>query len=176
MNKKINFLNEEGKEIFQINDGASIQITDGYAYDFAIRCHYVDEETFLLGKERTNFLEFAKQCKAKGRIFKPELVPDSYVGGWKIFMKDKIGYLTVQELADEPGWDCVFYDMDFNDLDQDVLPEESAEDLIDARNQILEEFPEWDDCYMKAYDWEEIFEENDVRLEIRVKELEKYLK
>lgn len=175
MDTKIKFLDETGKEAFQINDGDTIHITDGYAYNFSIRCHYVDEEYFLLGTKRTNLLEFAKYCHLMKRTFKPEENPESYIGGWQVFMKNQIGYLTVQELADEPGWDCTFYDLDFDDIDTALLPADGARNIIEARNRILVDFPEWDDCYMKPFDWEMIYENNIERMKEKVSRLQKSL-
>ena len=65
----------------------------------------------------------------------------------------------MQELSDEPGWDCQFYDAEVNEIDSDIVSEEEAQNLIEARNKILNDHPEWDDCYMKPVDFEDLTEQ-----------------
>lgn len=65
----------------------------------------------------------------------------------------------MQELSDEPGWDCEFYDAEVNEIDSDIVSEEEAHNLIEVRNKILEDHLAWDNCYMKPVDFEDLTEQ-----------------
>lgn len=158
-NKKIKFVNEEGKALFEIPDGNTIRIYDEKSFDFVIRCHYVDDAYFLLGERKYQMHEFVKDCAKTGRKYEPETVPEDYGAAWCVIKSDGIGYLSVQELSDEPGWDCEFYDAEVNEIDSDIVSEEEAHNPIEARNMILKNHPEWDDCYMKPVDFDNLTEQ-----------------
>lgn len=158
-NKRIKFVNEEGDSLFEISDGNAIHIYDEKTFDFVIRCHYVDEEYFLLGERKYQMNEFVKDCAKTGRKYEPETVSEYYGAAWCVIKSDGIGYLSVHELSDEPGWDCEFYDAEVNEIDSDIVSEEEAHNLIEARNKILNDHPEWDDCYMKPVDFENLMEQ-----------------
>ena len=158
-NKRIKFVNEEGDALFEISDGNAIHIYDENTYDFVIRCHYVDDDHFLLGARKYQMHEFIKDCAKAGRRYVPETVPEDYGAAWCVIKSDGIGYLSVQELSDEPGWDCQFYDAEVNEIDSDIVSEEEAQNLIEARNKILEDHLAWDNCYMKPVDFEDLTEQ-----------------
>lgn len=164
MNKQIIFKDQEGNGLFSIQDGNCIRIYDDNGYDVIYKCSNSDGENFMIGGRTTTFADFFEECKKSNRSVEPEPISDDYIGAWRIYKNNSnelVCYITVQQLCDDDGWDCVFYDKLFADIDNDMISSSEADNVVEARNIILANYPELNACYMVYIDPEIVFDGND---------------